>query len=241
MKILTKEEEDAHYAATVKGGLKGGAYGLGIGLASAFILNHRYPFFRNLTLPLKAFLVSSTATFALIVTAENTSRQFEINRLKANITYQDRTAQILAENRSRMTTQEKFMDWGRENRYKIVGASWVASMAGSLALVYRDRYLTRAQKLVQARVYAQGLTLLVLLASAAFEISDARSGKQRNFVMVPDPADPTGQRMIEKKVHQEQYEGQDLWMDMVKGEEARIKRRKEEEARALAGQKQEAQ
>ncbi|KAK6329874.1 hypothetical protein TWF718_003303 [Orbilia javanica] len=241
MKILTKEEEDAHYAATVKGGLKGGAYGLGIGLASAFLLNHRYPFFRNLTLPLKAFFVSSSATFALIVAAENSSRQFEINRLKANITYQDRTAAILAANRANMSQQERFMDWGRENRYKIVGASWVASMAGSLALVYRDRYLTRAQKLVQARVYAQGLTLLVLLASAAFEISDARSGKRRDIIMVPDPADPTGQRMIEKKVHHEQYEGQDLWMDMVKGEEERIRRRKEEAARAVEGQKQEAQ
>lgn len=232
MKILTKEEEDAHYAATVKGGLKGGAYGLGIGLASAFVLNSRSPWFRSLTLPLKAFLVSSSATFALIVAAENTSRQFEINRLKANITYQDRTAQILAENRARMSTQEKFMDWGRENRYKIVGASWVASMAGSLAIVYRDKYLTRAQKLVQARVYAQGLTLMVLLASAAFEISDARSGKRRDIVMVPDPSDPSGKKMIEKKVHHEQYEGQDLWMDMVKGEEERIKRRKEEAARS---------
>lgn len=238
MKILTKEEEDEHYAAVVKGGLKGGAYGLGIGLASAFLLNHRYPFFRNLTLPLKAFLVSSTATFALIVTAENTSRQFEISRLKANISYQDRTAAILAENRARMSTQEKFMDWGREHRYKIVGASWVASMAGSLALVYRDKYLSRAQKLVQARVYAQGLTLMVLLASAAFEISDARSGNKRDIVMVPDPTDPTGKRMVEKKVHHEQYEGQDLWMDMVKGEEERIKKRKEEAARALEGQKQ---
>ncbi|KAK6360821.1 hypothetical protein TWF730_006943 [Orbilia blumenaviensis] len=231
MKILTKEEEDEHYAAVVKGGLKGGAYGLGIGLASAFLLNHRYPYFRSLTLPIKAFLVSSTATAALIITAENTSRQFEINRLKANITYQDRTAAILAENRARMSTQEKFMDWGRENRYKIVGASWIASMAGSLGLVYRDKYLSRAQKLVQARVYAQGLTLMVLLASAAFEISDARSGKRRDIIMVPDPTDPTGQKMIEKKVHHEQYEGQDLWMDMVKGEEERIKRRKEEAAR----------
>ena len=134
------------------------------------------------------------------------------------------------------------MDWGRENRYKIVTASWVASMAGSLALVYRDKYLSRAQKLVQARVYAQGLTLMVLLASAAFDISDARSGRSRDMVMVPDPSDPTGQKMMEKKIHHERYEGEDLWMDMVKGEEERIKKRKEEAdaaAAALKGQKAE--
>ncbi|EPS40126.1 hypothetical protein H072_6059 [Dactylellina haptotyla CBS 200.50] len=239
MKILTKEEEDEHYAAVVKGGLKGGAYGLGIGGASAYLLNHRYPFFRSLTLPLKAFFVTSSATFALIVAADNASRGFEATRHHTNITFQDETARILAENRARMTPKERFMDWGRENRYKIVGTSWVASMAGSLALVYRDKYLTRAQKLVQARVYAQGLTLMVLLASAAFEISDARSGNRRDIVMVPDPSDPTGKRMIAKKIHHEQYEGQDLWMDMVKREEERLKTRKDEAA-ALKGHKEEA-
>jgi len=224
MKILTKEEEDAHYAATVRGGIKGGAYGLGIGIASAYILNTRSSFFRNLTLPFKAFFITSAATFTLIIAADQASRGFEASRHHANTSYQDETARILAESRKNMTTGQKFMEWGRENRYKIVGSSWVASMAGSLALVYRDRYLTRAQKLVQARVYAQGLTLLVLIASAAFEISDARN---RDVIRVVDPTDPTGQRMIERKVHHEHYKGEDLWMDMVKQEEERLNKRKE--------------
>jgi len=228
MKILTKEEEDEHYAATVKGGLKGGAYGLGIGIASAYLLNQRSQFFRGLTLPFKTFFVTSAATFALIISADNASRRFESARYHSNVTFQDETARMLAEQRKRMTPREKFMDWGRENRYTIVGTSWAASMAGSLALVYRDKYLTRAQKLVQARVYAQGLTLLVLIASAAFEISDARSGRRKNVIMVPDPTDPTGQRMVEKKIHVESYKGEDLWMDMVKAEEDKMKKRKEE-------------
>jgi len=240
MKILSKEEEDAHYAYVVRGGLKGGAYGLGIGIASAYLLNHRYPFFRNLTLPFKTFFVTSSATFALIIAADNASRSFEATRYRTNVTYQDQTAKMLAEQRKNMSAKDKVMDWGRENRYKIVSASWVASMAGSLALVYKDKYLTRSQKLVQARVYAQGLTLLVLIASAAFEISDARSGKNRDILMVPDPTDPTGKRMIEKKIHHERYEGEDLWMDMVKGEEERIKRREEEAAERAAAATKEA-
>ncbi|KAF3941703.1 hypothetical protein ABW19_dt0202917 [Dactylella cylindrospora] len=231
MKVLSKEEEDAHYAYVIRGGLKGGAYGLGIGGAAALLLNHRWPFFRNLTLPFKTFFVTSSATFALIVAAENASHDFEVSRHMKSSTYQDQMAKFRAEQREQMSTTDKFMDWGRENRYKIVGASWVASMAGSLALVYRDKYLSKAQKLVQARVYAQGLTLLVLLASAAFEISDARRG-DKDIIMVPDPSDPTGQRRIPKKIHHERYEGEDLWMDMVKGEEERMKRRKEEAERA---------
>ena len=104
------------------------------------------------------------------------------------------------------------MDWFRENRYGIVGGSWVASMGIALGIVGRNPYLTGAQKLVQARVYAQGLTVAVLIATAAFEISDSKNEKGRwETVKVLDPDDPTHQRLIEKKVHHETYKGEDQW------------------------------
>ncbi len=106
----------------------------------------------------------------------------------------------------------RFKDWGRENRYTIVTASWVASMGIALGLVGRSPYLTRAQKLVQARVYAQGLTLAVLIATAAFEAGDASKGKGRwETVKILDPNDPEHKHMIEKRIHHEAYEGEDLW------------------------------
>lgn len=49
-------------------------------------------------------------------------------------------------------------------------------MGLAFAIVGRSPYLTTSQKLVQARVYAQGLTLAVLIASAAFEIGDRDKG-----------------------------------------------------------------
>lgn len=104
-------------------------------------------------------------------------------------------------------------------------------MGISLGLVSRNKYLTRSQKLVQARVYAQGLTLLVLVATAAFEVSDAKSGKGRwEVVRVRD--EKTGE-MVERKIelHKEAYEGEDLWKDMMAAEERRLQREKEERAR----------
>lgn len=104
------------------------------------------------------------------------------------------------------------MDWGRENRYSIVGGSWLASMAIALGIVGRNPYLTGAQKLVQARVYAQGLTVAVLIATAAFEISDRNKEQGRwETVKVLDPNDPTHKRLIEKRVHHESYAGEDQW------------------------------
>ncbi len=85
-------------------------------------------------------------------------------------------------------------------------------MAIALTIVGRSPYLSSAQKLVQARVYAQGLTLAVLVATAAFEIGDANKGEGRwETIQVVDPNDPTHQHMIEKKIHHERYAGEDQW------------------------------
>ena len=85
-------------------------------------------------------------------------------------------------------------------------------MAIALGLVSRNPYLSGTQKLVQARVYAQGLTVAVLIATAAFEISDSSGGKGRwETVKVVDPNDPEHKRLVEKKVHHESYKGEDQW------------------------------
>ena len=122
------------------------------------------------------------------------------------------------------------MEFGRKERYKIVGGSWVASMVGAFWLVGRNPYLTGQQKLVQARVYAQGLTLAVLVASAAFEISEQRRDEE-----------------LERQGKTPQHEAdddkrgeQDMWKDMVAAEEDRLKRRddaikKQEERDRKAG------
>lgn len=85
-------------------------------------------------------------------------------------------------------------------------------MGIALGIVQRNKYLSGAQKLVQARVYAQGLTVAVLLASFAMEGTDAAKGKGRwETIKVLDPDDPTHKKFIEKRIHHERYEGEDQW------------------------------
>ncbi|KAH6664106.1 hypothetical protein B0J14DRAFT_252107 [Halenospora varia] len=226
MKILTKEEEEAHYNATLKGGINGGILGLVVGGAAVYASHKRFPNFRALTLPLKTFLVTSSGTFTAIINADRSSRNYEAVRDPAR-QYRDRATKDLEAVKANETTFQKFKEWGRENRYPIVTASWVASLGIALGLVGRNPYLTKAQKLVQARVYAQGLTLAILIATAAFEVGDANKGRGRwETVMVLDPDDPEHKHMIEKKIHHEAYQGEDLWRDMVASEERKIAARK---------------
>lgn len=232
MKILSKEEEREHYNSVVKGGVIGGTLGLALGLAGVVGASRRYPAFRGLTLPFRTFLVTSTSTFGAIVNADRYSTAYQRSRDPANF-YRDASRRALDVARENESTYRRFMGWGREHRYSIVFASWLASMGVALALVGRNKYLTGSQKLVQARVYAQGLTVAVLVLSAVFEMNDAKSGSGRwETVMVLDPADPEHKHLIEKKIHKEEYEGQDLWKDMVATEERRMAERKQQSKEA---------
>jgi len=227
MKVLTKEEEQLHYNATVKGGTIGGIIGTALGGVGLYAANRRFPSIRALTVPFKAFLVTSTGTFVAVIAADRASARYDA-------LYNPEKRAELAREREReqrliagKTTLQRAKEWAEENRYPIIFAFWVLSMGGSFYMVNRNPYLSGSQKLVQARMYAQGSTLAVLLASFAFETHDAKKGKGRwETVKVLDPNDPTHKHLIEKKVHHERYQGEDQWREMVEAEEARINARK---------------
>ena len=211
MKVISEQESKAHYDAVLRGGLIGGSVGFTCGLLGVIGASKRYPAFRALTLPFRTFLVSSAATFGAITWAERYSVAFGKAKDPMNF-YKDETQRTIEQARRSEVGSAKLMDWGRENRYTIVFTSWIAAMGIALAMVGRNKYLSTSQKLVQARVYAQGLTLAVLIATAAFETADAKSGKGRwETVMVIDPDDPEHKHLIEKRIHKEEYAGQDLW------------------------------
>lgn len=226
MKVISKEEEEAHYSQVIKGGLQGGGVGLGLGLAGVLLASRRYAGFRNLTLPFRSFLVTSSGTFGAIVWAERRSNQF-LRDQDPMSRYKDESQRAIEA--ARASSKSPALDWARDHRYTMVLSSWAASIGIALALVGRNKYLTTSQKIVQSRVYAQGLTLLVLIATGLLEAGDARSGKGRwETVMVVDPDDPEHKHMIEKQIHKEEYAGQDLWKDMVAAEERRLAAQKKQ-------------
>ncbi|KAI9834446.1 MAG: hypothetical protein M1826_002600 [Phylliscum demangeonii] len=238
--------EQAHYRRTLWGGFYGGSAGFASGLGAVALAQRRFPAFQALTLPLKAFLVTSATTFGAIISADRESRKFEKaqNEGAARVpdaratprstndatpaanSYRDVASQEMEAARASADGLTRLKTWGRENRYGILAGSWATSMAVALGLVGRSPYLSRAQKLVQARVYAQALTVAVLCASAGLEIGDANRGEGRwETVRVVDPADPEHKRLLEKKVHRERYQGEDLWKDIVEQEERTLETR----------------
>ncbi|KAJ5682321.1 hypothetical protein N7462_005486 [Penicillium macrosclerotiorum] len=223
MKLLTKAEEDAHYRSVVKGGTIGGIAGLAGGLAGVLLASRRYHTIRNLTLPMKSFLVTSSGTFIGIIAADHASRNFDVQNNAEKLWYENREERLRAEELRGLSFTDRAVAFARREKYKIIGATWIASMVGSFVLVGRNPYLSGQQKIVQARVYAQGLTLAVLCASAAFEISDQRRGRG-----ILDNAKKDKKQLLEDAaapapVHTSSKDEGDLWKEMVAAEEQRLK------------------
>lgn len=60
----------------------------------------------------------------------------------------------------------------RENRNMVVGIAWLGSIGGSLAYTFSKRGLSTTQRIVTARMYAQGFTILTMMAVAAIELTE---------------------------------------------------------------------
>jgi Hypoxia induced protein conserved region len=206
----------------VKGGTIGTIAGLVGGAAGVMAASRRFHTVRSLTLPMKAFLVTSSSTFCGIIAADHSSRSFEAQRQEKTRYLESREERIRRGELARMSFPQRAKLFFHEEKYKIIGVTWAASMIGAFVLVGRNPYLTGQQKIVQARVYAQGLTLAVLCASAAFEMRDQRRGKG---LIETTKKGRQAKMEAERPGHLEHDNTQDLWKDMVAAEEERLKQR----------------
>lgn len=155
-----------------------------------------------------------TLDFTAVIAADRASAKYDIenNPEKKREIERERNREELYN--ANKTAMQRSKEWASENRYPLLFGFWVVSMAGSWIAVNRSP-MAASQKLVQARMYAQGLTLSALLASFAFEGNDAAKGKGRwETIKVLDPNDPEHKHMIEKKIHHERYAGEDQWRGM---------------------------
>lgn len=186
------------------------------------LASRRFHTIRNLTTPMKAFLTTSSGTFIGIIAADHASREFETQQNAEKLWYENREERLRAEEMRGLSFADRAKAFARREKYKIIGATWIASIVGSFMLVNRNPFLSSSQKIVQARVYAQGLTLGVLCASAAFEISDQRRG--RGILDAQKDKKKKKQEAVEEApVHSGNKDEGDLWKEMVAAEEQRLK------------------
>ncbi|CAL1701005.1 unnamed protein product [Somion occarium] len=166
MKIVTKEEQDAQQRATIEGGAKGFFGGLAFALPASYLLNRRWPYYRHLPPSLKALGVIVVVVPSFVISAEKAGQRFERERWTGIGKYELDTVQAREQARwDRMTLGQKVRDVAIRHQYGMIGGAWAISMLAAWGIIMRNPYQTIPQKVVQARMWAQGLTIGVLIAA----------------------------------------------------------------------------
>lgn len=178
MKIITDEEKRAHIAHITAEGAKGLVVG-GMLSAGMFVyFKKRMPVrFNSWNTSIKTCVLTMPTIGMGAFYADQGSWEFDKEMHHSEHTQ----AKLLEEYRhwNRLSTGEKMFSGLNNNKYTIIVSAWAASLYASWVIVNRDKYMTIAQKAVQARMYAQGITIILLLGTILLAIKDEEINRKK--------------------------------------------------------------
>ncbi|KAH7922541.1 hypothetical protein BV22DRAFT_1037382 [Leucogyrophana mollusca] len=199
MKIVTQEEIDGHTAATIRGAAEGALVSAGVAIPGFFVLNRRWAYYRSLPLPLKVMGCVMLVAPCLSIQAER--RGLEFDRAHWTGAGKWELDREMAEEEARwnaLSTKEKLANWATRHQYSIILGSWALSIAIAGGIIARDKHQSIPQKVVQARMWAQGLTIGVLIAAGALTHS-RRQDAVRHL-----PVDHSWQNLLDEQEREKQ-------------------------------------
>ncbi|KAJ8653278.1 hypothetical protein O0I10_011027 [Lichtheimia ornata] len=174
---LTPEQEARRDQLGLEAGLKGAAIGLGIGALGFIMVTRRSAEFRALSRPMQAIMPTAATVSGYLFASDRATSAYE----NANLGYTDEDLLMQLHDGEEQAKKTGFLAYLNENRWSVIGLSWAASMVGALGYSFSNRYLTTQQKVVQARMYAQAVTLAVLMASAGLSIYMGEDKKPKDL------------------------------------------------------------
>ncbi|KAF9324673.1 hypothetical protein BGZ91_002820 [Linnemannia elongata] len=120
---------------------------------------------------MKTFLLGSGVAATSILFADHARVHYEDRQLLRHLD-QEAAEKARAEIRAQRGVLAELNYQIRENRNMVVGVSWLSCMGGSLLYTFSKKGLTTTQRIVTARMYAQGFTILTMMAVAALELTE---------------------------------------------------------------------
>ncbi|GME80859.1 unnamed protein product [Ambrosiozyma monospora] len=172
MKLVSKEEISAQSQAVLAGGVKGLLLGTAFSLGIFALAPHKYPRLLKMPWSVKTAIFVTPLAFTASVNAELCSSEFDNQMYSSEFTQK----KILDEHKrwNSLSFKEKTVETLSDSKYKIITGLWALSLYGSWAYANRDPLMTRAQKLYQARMYAQFITVALLLGSIGLQVYEEK-------------------------------------------------------------------
>lgn len=196
MKILDNDEREAHISHITTEGAKGLFYGSLLSAGIFGYLKFRHPVrFSHFNTSIKACIFAMPTVGMGAFFADQGSLEFD--RQLHTSDYEQK--KLLDEYRSysRLSASDKVFHFLNENKYKIIIGAWAGSLYGSWVLVNRDKIMTITQKAVQARMYAQGITIVLLISTILLAMKEEEINKSK-----PPPI-PEWQKILNDKKEEE--------------------------------------
>ncbi|KAG0003676.1 hypothetical protein BGZ80_006625 [Entomortierella chlamydospora] len=161
--------------------LEAAAKGAGLALVAGAIVAFSGPryskTYQTLSKPMKTFLLGSGVAATTALFADHARVQYEDHQLLRHLDDEAEHA-ARAEIRAQRGVLAELNYQVRENRNMVVGVSWLSCMAGSLIYTFSKKGLTTTQRIVTARMYAQGFTILTMMGVAALELTEVPKPKK---------------------------------------------------------------
>lgn len=178
MKILSDEEKNEHWNVVLQEGAKGTLVGLGLSFGLVSLIRKRRPAaYSHFSPSMKAALWAMPTVSAAAFFADQGSVKYDEQKYRSD--YFLKLEQEEETKFGQLSTGEKIATKLNQNKYKIIIGAWAGSLYGSWRLVDRDPYMSTAQKVVQARVYAQGITVVLLLSTIILSMYEADLKKKQ--------------------------------------------------------------
>lgn len=177
MKILSDEEKNAHWNAVFYEGTKGCVVGAGVafGLVTYMKKRHAVNYARMNTSVKSALWAMPVITVGAFY-ADEGSVKFDEEWHRSSYLKQKEDEELNKWNQ--LAWSDKLFYKVNNNKYSLIIGAWAASLYGSWKIVNKDKYMTSAQKAVQARVYAQAITVVLLLGTILMSLHEQELKKK---------------------------------------------------------------
>ncbi|OAX43267.1 hypothetical protein K503DRAFT_732021 [Rhizopogon vinicolor AM-OR11-026] len=176
-------EDEGENAATTRGAIEGALLGSAIVAPTWYMLNRRWPAFRSMPYTVKT--LGAVIITAPLISIRAEHRGLEFHRKHWPGVEKTELEKREAAERARwasLSTKDKLAEWTANHQLSVIIGSWALTMGIVGNKVMRDPLMSTPNKLVQVRLWAQGLTIGVVIATAALTHSQrARAARMRTY------------------------------------------------------------
>ncbi|KAG2748425.1 hypothetical protein P692DRAFT_20833685 [Suillus brevipes Sb2] len=174
-------EHKGENAAIARGAIEGALTGSAIIAPTWYLLNRRWPAFRALPNTVKTLGAIIVIVPLISIRAEHRGLDFH-RRHWTGIEKTELEKEREEERRrwASLNTKDKLAEWTAQHQLSVIVGSWALTMGLVGSKVMRDPLISMPNKIVQVRLWAQGLTIGVIIATAALTHSQrARAANMR--------------------------------------------------------------